>query len=156
MQPYALRERVAVLEAQAFGAAQGSEFELVSTAPPSPKANGHQVLSSSGVSEERREIARGIGQWLKRCVAGEIRGPGGRDQINFPSKSYIVVGDIHLKVRSPPLIFVIWAEAKSFCVVRGQPSDSIFIGLPSKEEARGASRICMALRSPLLCGGDGS
>ena len=29
----ALRERVAVLEAQAFGAAQGSEFELVSAAP---------------------------------------------------------------------------------------------------------------------------
>ena len=29
----ALRERVAVLEAQASGAAQGSEFELVSAAP---------------------------------------------------------------------------------------------------------------------------
>lgn len=85
------RERVALLEAQASGAAEGSEFELVSTAPPSPKASGSQVLSSSGVSEERREIARGIGQWLKRCVAGEIRGPSGRDQSNLPSKLHMVV-----------------------------------------------------------------
>ena len=84
------------LESQASGAAQGSEFELVSAAPPSPKdrrlaASSSQVLSSSGVSGERRGIARGIGQWLKRCVAGEIRGPSGRDQKNPPSKLYIVL-----------------------------------------------------------------
>ena len=94
------------------------------------------MLLSSGVSEGRREIARGIGQWLKRCVAGEIRGPSGRDQINFPSKLYMVVRDIHLKGHTPPLIFFIWAETKSFGAVRGQPSESIFIGLPSNEEAR--------------------
>ena len=129
----ALRERVAVLEAQASGAAQGSEFELVSTAPPLPKASGSQVLSSSGISEERGVrllVALGWG------VAHEIRGPSGRDQINLPSKLYIEVRDVHLKAHSPPLIFLTWAEAKSFCVVRGQPSESIFIGLPSQEEAR--------------------
>ena len=75
--------------------------------PPSPKASGSQVR----VSEERREIACSIGQWLKRSVAGEIRGPSGRDQINLPSKFYIVVRDIDLKVRSRPLIFFSWAEA---------------------------------------------
>lgn len=39
---------------------------------------------------------------------------------------------------NPPLIFFTWTEAKPLCVcvLRGQPSDSIFIGLPSKEEAR--------------------
>ena len=57
----AFRERVAVLEAEASGASQGFEFELVSAAPPLPKASGSQVLLSFCVSEERREIASGIG-----------------------------------------------------------------------------------------------
>ena len=134
----ALRSRVVVLESRLTGASQGSDFELISAAPSSPRAQpaAPLVLSSSGISEERREIARGIGQWLKRCVSGEIRGPSGRDQINLPSKVYLVVRDIHLKVYSPPLVFFTWSEAKTLCVLRGQPADSIFIGLPSKEEAR--------------------
>eukprot|EP00435_Cladocopium_sp_Y103_P025450 s4131_g6.t1 len=130
----ALRLRVAALER-----ARDSDFEVVSAAPSEPAAPAATtllVLSSSGISEERRAVARGIGLWLKRCVEGELRGPSGRDQINLPSKLYLVVRDIHQKVYNPPLIFFTWAEAKALCVLRGQPSDSIFIGLPSKEEAR--------------------
>eukprot|EP00435_Cladocopium_sp_Y103_P012467 s3412_g3.t1 len=132
-----LRLRVAALER-----ARDSDFEVISAAPseppPAPAATTPLVLSSSGISEERREVARGIGRWLKRCVEGELRGPSGRDQINLPSKLYLVVRDIHQKSYNPPLIFFTWAEAKALCVLRGQPSDSIFrfIGLPSKEEAR--------------------
>ena len=132
----ALRERVVALEARLASASQASEFELISSPPTSSEAGGTQVLSSSGVSEERRGIARGIGLWLKRFLSGGNRGSSGRDQINLPSKLYLVVRDINLKVYSPPLIFFTWQEAKNFCVVRGQPSESIFVGLPSKEEAR--------------------
>ena len=127
----ALRLRVSQLELQR------DPFEVVSTVPDtSPRAAPSLILSSSGISEERREIARGIGKWLKRCAEGESRGPSGRDQINLPSKLYLVVRDIHSKKYNPPLIFFTWAEAKPLCVIRGQPADGIFIGLPSKEEAR--------------------
>ena len=68
----ALRARVAALESQLAGTAQGSEFEVVSAGPPSQKAGGPKVLSSSGISEEPREMVRGIGHWLKRCLTGEI------------------------------------------------------------------------------------
>lgn len=129
----ALRLRVSQLELR-----RDSEFEVVSTGPTTtPRASPPSlILSSSGTSEERREIARGIGKWLKRCAEGEIRGPSGRDQINLPSKLYLIVRDTHSKVYNPPLVYFTWAEAKPLCVVRGQPADSIFIGLPSKEEAR--------------------
>ena len=112
----------AVLEAQASGAAQGSEFELVSNARPSPKATGSQVLSSAGVSGERREIARGMGRWLERCVAGEIRGPSGRDRINVPSKLYIAVRGIHLKAHSSPLSAFSLGRKPRASVVRGRTS----------------------------------
>ena len=130
----ALRDRVAVLER-----GRESEFEVVSSVPAAVQSSTSAaplVLSSSGISEERREVARGIGRWLKRCVEGEARGPSGRDQINLPSKLYLVCRDINCKIYNPPLIFFTWPEAKPLCVLRGQPSDSIFIGLPSKEEAR--------------------
>ena len=129
----ALRLRVSQLELR-----RDSEFEVISSGPATAPGSSSPslVLSSSGISEERREIARGIGRWLKRCAEGEIRGPSGRDQINLPSKLYLIIRDIHSKVYNPPLIYFTWAEAKSLCVVRGQPTDSIFIGLPSKEEAR--------------------
>eukprot|EP00435_Cladocopium_sp_Y103_P033667 s2641_g8.t1 len=77
-----LRLRVSQLEQR-----RESEFEVVSSAPAaSPRAPASLILSSSGISEERREIAKNIGKWLKRCAEGEIRGPSGRDQINLASE----------------------------------------------------------------------
>ena len=130
-----LRERLAALEGS-------SGFEVVSTVQAPSVAAGVSstptplVLSSSGISEERRTIARGIGAWLRRCLNSEVRGPSGRDQINLASKIYLVARDTNSVDYNPPLVFTTWSEAKPLCILRGQPSDSIFIGLPSKEEAR--------------------
>lgn len=134
----ALKERVSALEGRGTGSSRSSEFELITTRPASPAAapSSPLVLSSSGISEERREIAKSIGAWLRRCVQGELRGPSGRDRINLPSKLYLVVRDINLKSHNPPLVFFSWREAKDWCLIRGQNAESIYIGLPSKEEAR--------------------
>ena len=134
----ALRLRVAALER-----ARDSDFEVVSSVPSEPtssRPSAPVVLSSSGISAQQREVARGIGLWLRRCLDGELRGLSGRDPINLPSKLYVVARDIHQQVYNPPLVFFTWAEAKPLCVLRGQPADSVFIGLPSKEEAR----VCLA------------
>lgn len=72
----ALRRRVTELESRVLALAVASaskpdEFEVVSTvrAPtdpdPSEATTSSLTISSSGISEERREIARGV-QWLKR------------------------------------------------------------------------------------------
>lgn len=96
----ALRERVAALER-----GREAEFEVVSSVPAAVQSSSSAplVLSSSGISEERREVARGIGRWLKRCVEGEARGPSGSDRVNLPSKLYIICRDINCNVYKPPI-----------------------------------------------------
>ena len=139
----ALRKRVADLESRVLALAVASasepeDFEVVSTAKASsvPAASeaaaSSLTISSSGISEARREIAREVGQWLKRCLLGAPRGPSGREKVSLQSRLYLVCRDRHLNV-----FFFTWTEAKPLCIERtGIPSDGIFIGLPSKEEAR--------------------
>ena len=139
-----LKQRVAELEDQVTSlqselAAQSSaDFEVVSSAAPSEAAAAPSRPSSAPrqLSAERRAAAQRIGCWLRRCLSGGVRGPSGRDQIKLQSRYFLVIRDIHHTVYNPPRFFCSWGEAKPLCIQRGQPGDSIFIGLPSKEEVR--------------------
>eukprot|EP00438_Fugacium_kawagutii_P031232 Skav211063 [mRNA] locus=scaffold314:129393:143003:- [translate_table: standard] len=73
----ALRQRVSALEARLAELNLAEpEFEVVApSATSTAAASPGLVLSSSGVSEERRQLAEGIGKWLRRCVIGAPRGP---------------------------------------------------------------------------------
>ena len=128
-----LVQRVSALEATVAE----STFAVVKEDKP---ASAGGSFSTGAISSERLAISRGIGLWLQRCLAGGHRGKSGRDQVPDPSKFYLVVRDINQRVHNPPLLFDSWVEAKPWCVNRGRPGDSIFIGLPTAAEVREAVR----------------
>ena len=127
--------RVEALESQ-------PEFSVVGNSPPSspgvrtaPEPSPVGVTASS-LGPERVAAAQSIGAWLKRCLEGQRRGLSGREKIQQASRYYLVVRDSAGTDCNPPLVFTSWQETKNRVHVQGQPGDSIFVGIPTKEEGR--------------------
>lgn len=133
-----LRERVASLERRL----EGEEFEVVTEVASNEGASTTPEAVGAGyqVGQRRESIARNIGQWLRRNLAGDHRGSSGRGEIGLASRLYVVCRDIEGDLHNPPLIFFSWGTAKPWCSRNGNPGDSVFIGLPSKTEAEIAIR----------------
>ena len=85
--------------------------------------------------EERDQIARGIGAWIRRCLDGIPRQSSGRDRIPLQSRYWVVVKSITGEVHNPPLVFNCWYRAKGLVKRGSQTGDSIFFGVPSQREA---------------------
>lgn len=116
------------------GGSLGS-FEAVSTVASGPAAES--TVAVSELSRERIEVAGDIGAWVKRCLAGQLRGLSGRERVQLASRYYLVFRTFDQAVHNPPLVFCSWREAKARVYsTEGQPSDSVFVGLPTKAEAR--------------------
>lgn len=149
-----LTNRVVELESKDF--ASSEQYELVSNLSTSKSCASVPAklplsLGSDRLEPERIECAREIGAWLKRCLAGQYRGSSGRDRVKLQNKVYLVVRDKDHKIYSPPLILHSWVETKNLVWVGRSPGDSIFVGLPSLEEARIAiSAANLELPSALL------
>lgn len=71
-------------------------------------------------------------------LAGVHRGGSGRDELPLRSQLWIVVRGIDGQVFSPPRIFRRWAPAKALVHRGNDLGDSVFIGLPSESDCRGA------------------
>ena len=85
--------------------------------------------------DERDNIARGIGAWIRRCLDGLPRQTSGRDHNPLQSRYWVAVRSISGETHNPPLVFSSWSSAKG-CVKRGSyTGDSIFFGVPSQREA---------------------
>lgn len=63
------------------------------------------------------QVAREIGVWLRRGLAGQNRGSSGRGQVALASRVYLVVRDVRGNEHSPPLVFTSWSAAKRHCVL---------------------------------------
>lgn len=123
-----LQERLSALE----GRMQEAVFEVIpaSSSGPSSTTAGYRVGS------HREAAARDIGKWIRRCLNGQPRGLSGRERVAERSRLYLVVRNFHHQVFDPPQVFDTWSRAAEEVTQRGQPGDSIFVGLPSKEECR--------------------
>lgn len=160
----ALREEVDVLRAElseARVAIASLQERLSSLESRTPGAGGDTPSEDSGfilasaveepagyrVGTERESAAREIGQWVRRALAGQRHGLSGRQRITLSSRLYLVFKDFDLQEYNPPLVFWKWSDCRELVTRGGQPGDSIFVGLPSKTEAR---LVCSAasLRVP--------
>ena len=134
-----LSARVIELEAGAgarpVSGSERSDFEVISSAPSSSAARG---AAAAGVDlpPHRVAAAEKIGAWIQRCLKDQPRGLSGREEIELASRVYLVVRDIHGTTYNPPKVFENWAGAKALCTLEKQLGDSVFVGLPSKAEAR--------------------
>ena len=119
---------------------------LVSSAQPTTVSSDSQTTLSSfrsptvsRLSAERHEWALKVGDWLKRGLEGHV-GPSNRKENSLQSRLFVVVRDFAGQVHSPVLIFRTLSAARAVVQKPGScPANfgnSLFIGFPSKEEAR--------------------
>ena len=138
-----LAARVIELEASAGKRSQSgsekSEFEVISSAPSSSAAQS-AAAAGTDLPSHRISAAEKIGAWIRRCLNDQPRGLSGREEIELASRVYLVVRDISGTTYNPPKVFDSWAGAKTLCTLDKQLGDSIFVGLPSRAEARIATR----------------
>ena len=110
--------------AEASSLSRGSYSRVSSTAvdPTSDSARG--------------VLAREIGQFINRCLRGDIRGSSGRDRLRLQNRLYIVAADFNGQRYNPPLILERFAEVKALCKRESDCGQSVFIGLATKWEAK--------------------
>lgn len=94
--------------------------------------------SSNYSWEHREEVARQIGLFLARSLAGQRRGSSGRERLSkLQSKYYIVVRDYSGRVTTQPVrIYENFSAVRGVCGRGSSWGNSIFVGVPSLREGR--------------------
>lgn len=107
----------------------------VESSPAPARTSSTSAATSAGyrVGPHREAVARQIGDWLRRALEGLPLGPSGREQVAERSRCYLVVRDSRGIEHDPPRFFERWSDCSS---IVDRSSNSIFVGLPSKTEAR--------------------
>lgn len=138
-----LRATVRALEAR-LAQLERAGFELVDE-PPSPAAVQGSNTSSSGSSAAfEREAAQasrfaillGIGVWLSGSLAGKRCGKSGRASLREKSEVYLVVRSAKGVIFDPVRIYQSWNEAERVVKDQGGFKSSLFVGLPTWEDAQ--------------------
>ena len=129
-----LRLQVQELQARLESGSSQTEFEVISSVA-SPASTGAAALGAD-LPEARVQAAEQIGRWIRRALDQQRRGLSGREKVDLASRLYIVVRDISGNTFNPPKVFDTWSGAKHLVTLDRQYGDSIFVGFPSKAEAR--------------------
>lgn len=134
------RRSASDLGASTISTAHTEVVSTVSSALPAhrgyPSGGPPPVLSWP----QREEIARGIGQWLRRALEGDHRQNSGRDRLPLASRYYLVVKDYTGRAYEHPiLVFSRFTPVRDLCQRGTDWADSIFIGVPSQREGQVAA-----------------
>ena len=100
-------------------------------------------------AESRLALAKEIGKFLRRAVTGQPRGSSGRDRLKLQNRCYLVVADFEGKALAEPKFLTSFQEVKAICKRGSEAGDSVFVGLPTKWEAKSGAD-CGGL--PSACG----
>ncbi len=143
-----LGERVIELE--------GGGRSLLSSPPRAPSvaasakaasvSTGHCTVVSGSPSnnsvvgvddtEGRAELAREIGDFIRRSLDGDFRGSSGRHKLRLPSRLYLVFADFYGNRVEPPRVIRSFAETATICKQGPEAGQSVFVGVASQWEAR--------------------
>ena len=144
-----------------YSAESEDSYSVVSEYPASsagPSAGGGYTTSGSLVNrattpsvaagppcvlswKAREDIADEIGSFIARSVAGEHRGPSGREKVPLASRLWVIVRDYAGQIYSPVKVVRSWSSAK-ILVKKGQDcGNSIFVGFASEREGRRAIAV---------------
>ena len=145
--------RVEELEVRVKGleSNQGSStYELVSEIPSEAAGLHHlPVVASAPQSSQlpvapviepvelrRSSILEGIGHWIRSCLDNRRRGLSGRERIPEGNNIYLCFRDFSGKSYNPVKVAYTFQQIVPLVKPRGQPGDSVFIGLPSLADGR--------------------
>ena len=105
--------------------------------PAQSGAGSSRVHSSPSISQqEREEIARCVGHFLRRALRGDHTGTSHRDRNPLRSRVYVVCQDFAGHRIEPPRVLDRFSEAAALCKRGSDCGSSVFVGLPSRWEAR--------------------
>lgn len=147
-----LLERVNLLETRVSELERDrldSGFELVATPPAViPHTNGyssgHKTVKeetfvgagSNLVENDRDKVLHQIGGWITQTLKGQRRGLSGRERLSEGNSVYLVFRDHSGKVLEPAGLYYKSSQVVPVVKPRGDVGDSVFIGLPSSEDAK--------------------
>ena len=123
-----LRERAALSPRQGEPHSQPSQ--------PSQPARSATTTAPALNHQEREEIAREVGRFLGRALRGEALGTSGRDRNPLRSRVYLACRDHTGRDIVPPAVYERFCDLASRCKRGGDCGQSVFVGLPSRWEAR--------------------
>ncbi|CAE6965550.1 Cdk10 [Symbiodinium sp. CCMP2592] len=86
----------------------------------------------------REDIAKEVGRFLRRALNREFLGTSGRDKNPLRNRVYIICRDYTGIDISPPLVVERFSEVSSRCKRGSDCGSSVFVGLPTRWEARAA------------------
>ena len=102
--------------------------------PPRVASSNSPASSLNTPAASRAEICAEVGRFLRRCLSGLPRGTSGRDRLDLASRYWVVVRDIQGVTYSPPRVFTRFQDCKALVKRDGECGDSVFVGLPAKED----------------------
>lgn len=135
-----LQARVAELERVRGGSSSPHSFQLITEAetPQEAETPACAFEVAAADAESRLALAKEIGKFLRRAVTGQPRGSSGRDRLKLQNRCYLVVADFEGKALAEPKFLTSFQEVKAICKRGSEAGDSVFVGLPTKWEARAA------------------
>ena len=99
---------------------------------PSQPRGGSVYYSAA----ERREVAENAGRFILRSLNGDHRGTSGREQLRLQSRVYLLFRDHAGHIYNPVKVVETLSQLTPLVKPHGDLGDSVFIGLPSKWEAK--------------------
>lgn len=136
-----LERRVSDLEVER----EAARFEVVgdthvsaSVVESSPTAASVPASAPASVIsiDTRTELLVQIGVWIRNCLQGRRRGLSGREKLPESNQVYIVFKAFAGAVLNPVAVYHHYTDLIPEVKPGGYPGDSVFIGLPSSEDAR--------------------
>lgn len=84
----------------------------------------------------REELARTIGEFIRRSLDGRPRGPSGRDRLRLQNRYYLVFADFEGIQLESPLFTDKFSEVKAITKRGNGAGSSVFVGLPTLWESK--------------------
>lgn len=128
----------AIAPSEAGGPSSAGYSLITEGGGPVPHIPGVGSAVSTEDHQGRIKLARACGQFLKRAVEEDYRGPSGRDRLRLQSRLYIVVKDYSGQRFDPVKVCYNFAEVRGLCKRGSCCGQAVFIGFATRWEAETA------------------
>ena len=92
-------------------------LESAEAGTPAASSSGFEVVEP--VQDEREQVIRDIGTWIRACLDGRRRGLSGREKLPQGSRIYLCFEDVEGRRYNPVRVFRAWPSLRPLVSVTG-------------------------------------
>ena len=136
-----LEERLEALEVKGEGrvlsgipSESSGSFTVISSGTETQGSKTSLIATND--TEERLNLAKECGAFLRRSYRGENRGTSGRDRLKLANRLYVILADYSGKKFSQPKVTTSFEEVKTICKRGPCCGNAIFLGFATQWEAK--------------------